>query len=105
MLTYMKVFPECVLEGAPSVNDAAPASFTLSTSEKVSHYEQSENARKFAPHFRKGYFKRLQSDYYTNKEGQVIFVSETMVNGSAKTVRKSDDEKKLAEFASGEIGM
>lgn len=32
------------------------------------------------PHFRRGYFKRLESDFYKNKKGQIIFVHETVVN-------------------------
>ena len=36
------------------------------------------------PHFRRGYFKRLESDFYKNKKGQIIFVHETVVNAQAK---------------------
>lgn len=38
------------------------------------------------PHFRRGYFKRLNSDFYKNKKGQIIFVHETVVNAQAKTL-------------------
>lgn len=38
------------------------------------------------PHFRRGYFKRLESDFYKNKKGQIIFVHETVVNAQAKTL-------------------
>lgn len=40
------------------------------------------------PHFRRGYFKRLSSDFYKNKKGQIIFVHETIVNGVAKTLEE-----------------
>ena len=39
-------------------------------------------------HFRRGYFKRLSSDFYKNKKGQIIFVHETIVNGVAKTLEE-----------------
>lgn len=38
------------------------------------------------PHFRRGYFKRLNSDFYKNKKGQIVFVHETVVNAKAKTL-------------------
>ena len=44
-----------------------------------------------SPHFRKGYYKRLTSDFYKNKKGQIIFVSETMVNGKAKTIYTTEN--------------
>ena len=50
-----------------------------------------------APHFRKGYFKFLKSDFYTHKKGQIVFVCETMVNGKAKTVYTSDKLSKMEE--------
>ena len=37
-------------------------------------------------HFRRGYFKRLESDFYINKKGQIVFVHETVVNAQAKTL-------------------
>lgn len=38
------------------------------------------------PHFRRCYFKRLESDFYKNKKGQIIFVHETVINATAKTL-------------------
>ena len=38
------------------------------------------------PHFMRGYFKRLESDFYKNKKGQIIFLHETVVNTQAKTL-------------------
>ena len=52
------------------------------------------------PHFRKGYFKLLSSPFYTNKRGQIIWVSETTVNTKSKTVEMSNDKDKVDNFKS-----
>lgn len=97
-IAYMKVFPECVKEGPPPT-EKSECSYVLETSEKIIESISNGNTnRMISPHFRKGYFKRLKSDFYTHKKGQLIFVSETMVNGNAKTIEKSNDENKLNEF-------
>lgn len=97
-IAYMKVFPECVKEGVPPTEESE-CSYILENSEKIIESISNNNtSRMISPHFRKGYFKRLKSDFFTHKKGQVIFVSETMVNGNAKTIEKSNDENKLNEF-------
>ena len=96
-IAYMKVFPECVKEGVPPTEKETLA-YTLDISEKVLE-PVSNSTKTVVPHFRKGYLKRLSSDYYTHKKGQIIFVSETMVNGIAKTVEKSKNENKIKKFA------
>lgn len=50
------------------------------------------------PHCRRAYLKSLSSEFYTHKRGQVIFVSETEVNGPSKTVKKSNNESKIKDF-------
>jgi len=88
-IAYMEAFPECIKEGVPEfLKDAdAENSFVLEIAEKVLEpVIKSDNGRMMSPHFRRGHYKRLSSDYYTNKKGQIIFVPETMVNGKAKTV-------------------
>ncbi len=47
------------------------------------------------PHSRRAYFKRLSSDFYTHKRGQTILVSETTVNGKAKTIYTADNLEKM----------
>lgn len=49
------------------------------------------------PHFRRGYFKRLESDFYKNKKGQIIFVSQTMVKGTSKTVYTADNLDEMVD--------
>ena len=101
LLAYMKCFPECVREGVPTDNNSntyryKERSVQLGLSEKIT--ETVKGAMR--PHFRKGYFKRLSSEFYTQKRGQIIFVSETMVKAKSKTVEMSDDEKKVQDFKS-----
>lgn len=81
LLAYMRCFPECVRDGVPDTNSSniyryKDRSVQLGISDKIT--ETIKGAMR--PHFRRGYFKRLSSPFYTNKRGQLIFVSETMVN-------------------------
>lgn len=41
------------------------------------------------PNFRRGYFKRLESDFYKNKKGQIVFVHETVINAQGKTLESN----------------
>lgn len=100
-IAYMEAFPECIKEGVPNhikeFDDEN--SFTLEIAEKVlESINRTNDGRIISPHFRRGYYKRLSSNFYKNKKGQIVFVSETMVNGIAKTVEKSKDDNKLENF-------
>lgn len=101
LLAYMRCFPECVREGVPTDNNSntyryKDRSVQIGISDKIT--ETVKGAMR--PHFRKGYFKRLSSEFYTKKRGQIIWVSETTVNAKSKTVEMSDDEKKVQDFKS-----
>jgi hypothetical protein len=97
-IAYMKCFPECVAEGVPKItlekneNRSGPK-VVFSVSEKIIDFDGSQVSR--IPHFRKGHFRRLESDYFTHKKGQIVFVPETMVKGKAKTISTSD---RIEEF-------
>ncbi|MGJ1508179.1 hypothetical protein [Sphingobacterium siyangense] len=101
-IAYMNCFPDCIADGVPhdyfdySENKLAK-NLTFQVSEKVKDIESSSLSK--IPHFRKGHFRLLQSDYFTNKKGEIIFVSETMVKGKAKTVSLSED---IDNFTSSE---
>jgi len=94
-ISYMKCFPDCVTDGVP--NDIifernekiSPTNFTFRVSEKIRENENLPLSK--IPHFRKGHFRLLQSDYFTNKKGQFVFVADTMVKGKAKTVSMSEE--------------
>lgn len=96
-IAYMKAFPECVTEGVPKT-EFEECGYILEVSEKVLENSSIDSNKMISPHFRKGYWKLLKSDFYTHKKGQLVFVSETMVNGIAKTVEKSSDKEKLNSF-------
>ncbi len=100
-IAYMNCFPDCILDGAPpNMHDEyySKELKTISISEKISETSINKaNEKMVTPHFRKGYFKLLKSDFYTHKKGQVVFVTETMVNGKAKTVYTSDNLSKIEE--------
>lgn len=91
-IAYMNCFPDCVTEGVPkdlfekSIRKT-DRSITFHVADKIKDIENSPTSK--IPHFRKGHFRSLQSDYFTNKKGQIIFVAETMVKGKAKTVSMS----------------
>lgn len=91
-IAYMKCFPDCVADGVPKdmLEKTTPdraGSFTVGLSDKIRDNGNSPLSK--IPHFRKGHFRVLHSDYFANKKGQVVFVAETMVKGKAKTVSTS----------------
>lgn len=100
-IAYMEAFPECVKEGVPELikEPGNGKSFTLGLAEKVLEpVQQAGTGKMMTPHFRKGYYKRLSSDFYKNKKGQIIFVSETMVNGKAKTIYPAENIDEISSL-------
>ena len=101
LIAYMECFPECVRDGVPDTNNSntyryKDRSVQLGVSDKITETVKGS----MRPHFRRGYMKLLSSDFYKNKRGQLIWVSETSVNAKSKTVEMSDDEKKVQDFKS-----
>ncbi len=97
-IAYMSCFPECVDDGVPKDllergEDLSARNFSLQLSDKIKESEGSKLSKR--PHFRKGHFRLLRSEKFVNKKGQVVFVSETMVKGRAKTVSTSPEMGKL----------
>ena len=102
-IAYMNCFPDCVADGVPKnlferSEDMSARNYSLQLSEKIRENEGSQLSK--IPHFRKGHFKVLRSDYFVNKKGQIVFVAETMVKGKAKTVSTSP---KTDEFGSNSL--
>lgn len=100
-IAYMKCFPECVAEGVPKITlekneKRSDRNVIFSLSKKIIDTDRTQLSK--VPHFRKGFFRLLQSDYYTNKKGQLVYVTETMVKGKAKTISTSE---RIEEFGSG----
>jgi len=99
-IAYMSCFPECVDDGVPKnllerSEDLSARNFSLQLSEKVKEHDSSKVSKR--PHFRKGHFRHLRSEKFVNKKGQVVFVSETMVKGRAKTISTSPEIDKLKD--------
>ena len=84
LIAYISCFPDCLIEGAPH-GIKTENNHRLKTSEKIMDKQTSDNGI-VTTHFRRGYFKRLESDFYINKKGQIVFVHETVVNAQAKTL-------------------
>jgi hypothetical protein len=102
-IAYMKCFPECVSEGVPEVSNKhknlhSKINLSLGLSENVIDTDKSPISK--IPHFRRGHFRVLKSDFYKNKKGEVIYIAETMVKGRAKTVSKSDQIQELKDRSS-----
>ena len=91
-IAYMTCFPECVTEGVPNITksrdeERSERNVTFQVSEKITDSENTP--RSTIPHFRKGHFRVLRSDYFAHKQGEIIYITETMVKGKAKTVSTS----------------
>lgn len=72
-------------DGVPSGIKLNPKAKVISTSDKVVSHTTVEHGF-VRPHFRNGYFRHFNSDYFVNCKGQVRFIAATMVKGKAKTV-------------------
>ena len=88
-LFYITAFPDCVVDGVPNGVKRNPNSKVLSTSDKIISHKTVEHGF-VRPHFRSGYFRHFNSDWYKNCKGQVRFIASTMVRGKAKTVINND---------------
>lgn len=82
---YINAFPECVVDGVPSGTKRIEKSRTISITDKIVSHTTTEHGF-VRPHFRSGYFRHFNSDYFVNCKGQVRFIASTMVKGKAKTV-------------------
>ena len=99
-LAYMKVFPDCVVDGVPKITidrneKRTDNNITLKISEKI--VSKTETGRTVTPHHRNWYIKYLRSDFYTKKRGQRVLVRETMVNGRKKTYYTASDLEKCVD--------
>lgn len=81
---YLKAYNGTVRDGVP---EGQPRKYekkegrTIGVSEEIK-----EHLREITPHMRRGYFKKLTSEYFKHKRGQIIYIKATFVRGKAKTV-------------------
>ena len=87
LCAYMSAFPECVVQGPPL--EKTRSSDKRSTIVKISDSLRDVYRDGVSPHMRRGHFRFLKSDRYTNKRFQAVYVRPTMVKGSATTVVSS----------------
>lgn len=92
-LFYINAFPECVIDGVPQGAKKNPSAKVISVSDKIVTHTTVEHGF-VRPHFRSGYFRHFNSDYFVNCKGQIRFISSTMVKGKAKTVISKEEDKK-----------
>lgn len=91
-IAYMISFPDYVQDGVPKIllknrKIKTLNNKLLSISPDILEKTSFDNeGRIVIPHFRKGHFRKLTSDYYVNKKGQLVFIKETMVKGAAVTL-------------------
>lgn len=98
LLAYIQCFPDLVKDGVPTniPGEYGERSYQVGTADSLKEITDS-TGRKNTPHFRKAHFRKLRSDYYTHKKGQIVLVHETMVNGKAKTIYSADDLSNMEE--------
>lgn len=93
MLYYIGCYPDSKTEGAPNEickNDIMENAIRIKRNDSVKPYLRIVSENEKSPHFRRGHFRYLNSDYYKNKKGEVIFVKPSFINGKALTIKKSD---------------
>lgn len=83
-ILYMDAFQECVKEGPPPI-------ICETTYKKCTIITESDKLKEtysngITPHMRRGHFRFLKSDVFKNKRWQTIYISPTMVKGTAKHV-------------------
>ena len=97
LIAYMNCYPDCVRDGTPHITvdngeKRIQKAFSIRTSAEIKEVSRNKSV---IPHFRKGYWKYCNSDFYKEARGKFIFVSDTMVKGNAKTVSTTNDEIRL----------
>ncbi len=92
LVQYMSCFPESIIDAPPNIlctyKKNKKGSIKIKTDECLI-----ENRGSVTPHFRRGFFKLLKSDFFKNKKGQIVFVKSTFVKGKAKTVEQVENMK------------
>jgi hypothetical protein len=86
LIFYMNAFPENVINGVPdkaiidekiSISDQR---ITISKNNEI--FKNHENS----PHLRSGHWRTFTSDYFTNKQGETIWIDPVFIKGEAITV-------------------
>jgi len=81
---YLSCFPDQIKPGIP--DDLKHANHYGGTKQTIGISETVMMRDGPTPHYRVGHFRILQSDRYTHKRGQAVFVQGCFVKGQAETV-------------------
>lgn len=92
---YIKAFPDCIIDGTPSEIKSFNSFYGATKRIKLKTHDSLIDRSGVTPHFRRGYFKTLSSNYFKKKRGQVVFVHSTFVKGKAVTVLDDGIEEGL----------
>ena len=93
---YVEAFPDCLVDGSPDEVKAFNIFYHAGKNRriKLATHESLIDRSGVTPHFRRGHFRRLMSEHWTKKRGQVVFVRSTFVKGKAETVLDSEEHRK-----------
>lgn len=87
LLIYIDAFPDAVTQGVPK--DCSDTHIRRDMASVVSAAKQIKNmiSNGICPHLRRGHFRFLQSDKFTNKRFQTVYVKPAIIGGTAETVK------------------
>ena len=90
LFLYMNTFPEAVLDGPPPIrlleSERKQRSISIGASETIKRMY----VNGITPHMRRGHYRILKSEVFTKKRYQTIYISPTMVKGTASHVVKGN---------------
>ena len=87
LLIYIDAFPESVTDGVPK--DCSDTHIRRDMASVISTAKQIKSmvTNGICPHLRRGHFRFLQSDKFTNKRFQTVYVKPAIIGGTAETVK------------------
>ena len=93
LIFYMNAFPENVIKGVP---DKAIIDENFSISDQritISKNNEIFKSHENSPHLRSGHWRTFTSDYFTNKQGETIWIDPVFIKGEAITVIEGNNIK------------
>jgi hypothetical protein len=94
LIFYMNAFPENVLVGVPNRaiidENIAVSDKKLTISKNTDLFKNYDKS----PHLRRGHWRTFTSDYFTNKQGETIWIDPVFIKGEALTVIEGDSISK-----------
>ena len=93
LIFYMNAFPENVITGVP--NRAIIDEKNNISEKRITISKNNELFRKHdvSPHLRRGHWRTFTSDYFTNKQGETVWIDPVYIKGEAITVIEGNNHK------------